>query len=354
MRRHLRLLAVLVAGLLTVTIVAGPAQAAPRHERAANWLSRQLTNGLIHNDQFDFDDYGLTADVAYALKPIHGHGQDLRDIRGALADHVNDWTRFGGNVSAGSTAKALVLAQVTGADEASFGGVNLVGRLNHRVRDSGRIQDQGTDFANTIGQAYAARGLSDAGSGKADKVVGYLLKQQCSRGYFRLSFPAPGKPGQTCESGKPGTSAPDTDVTAIAALSLRAISPKTAEIRSAITDAIAWLKKKQKRNGSFGGGPATEASNTNSTGLAAWVLGDSGACGAAAKAARWVRDLQVPGGVGGTPLAGDTGAIAYNRAAYNAGESDGIGDDERDQWRRATSQAAPGLAFLAVKDCREK
>ena len=41
-------------------------------------------------------------------------------------------------------------------------------------------QDRRQDFANVIGQAFAAQGLSVAGSGKADEAVRFLLKQQCA------------------------------------------------------------------------------------------------------------------------------------------------------------------------------
>ena len=60
----------------------------------------------------------------------------------------------------------------------------------------------------------------------------------------------------------------------------------------------------------------------------------------------------MPRGVGGTPLAGETGAVAYDRPGYRAGKRNGIDDGERDQWRRATAQAGPGLTYLAVKKCR--
>ena len=62
MRKLLRPVAVVAAGLITATGLQAPVQAAPADD-AAVWLDAQLTNGLIHNDQFDFDDLGLTADV---------------------------------------------------------------------------------------------------------------------------------------------------------------------------------------------------------------------------------------------------------------------------------------------------
>jgi hypothetical protein len=352
MRHLLRLCAVLVAGLLTVSVLAAPANAA-RDDRAGRWLDRQLTGGLVHNDQFDFDDHGLTADFAFGLKAIGGQRPAVRKIRRALARDVNAWTTFSGDVFAGSVAKAVVLAQISNGNERSFGGVNLVKRLNKRVGKNGRIADKGaSDFANTIGQAFAARGLANAGSTKAGKATRFLLKQQCSRGYFRLDFAPKGAKRQHCDAGNRTTSAPDTDVTALAVLQLSAIKGRSAKVRAAIDDANRWLLRKQKRNGSFGGGPTTKASNSNSTGLAGWALGSTGSCHAAAKAARWVRKLQVPRGVGGTPLAGEAGAVAYNRAALRDGQNTGIDDSERDQWRRATAQAGPGLTYLAVKKCR--
>ncbi|MFC4786843.1 hypothetical protein ACT8ZV_20375 [Nocardioides sp. MAHUQ-72] len=356
--RHLhRPAAVLAAGALIATTIAGAAQAAPA-DRSGQWLDRQLTDGLVHNDQYDFDDYGLTADTAIALDAIGGHRPAVKQVRKALAGNVDAWTTFGDDVYAGSVAKALVLAETTGADPRSFGGVDLVKRLAARVSSSkptvGRIQDKAqTDYANTIGQALAARGLAKAGSGKADEAVRFLLEQQCSAGYFRLNFAGLAKKDQSCDAGKRATtSAPDTDVTALAVLNLRATPHKTKAVRSAIKDAVAWLKRHQKDNGSFGGGPATEASNANSTGLAGWALAEAGACKPAARAARWVKGLQVSGDVSGTPLAGEKGAIAYDRAAFKAAKSDGIGDAQRDQWRRATSQAAPALAYLQVENCR--
>jgi hypothetical protein len=51
-------------------------------------------------------------------------------------------------------------------------------------------------------------------------------------------------------------------------------------------------------------------------------------------------------------LAGQKGAIAYDRAALQEGQEFGIGVETADQWRRATSQAAPALAFLSANACR--
>lgn len=358
MRRHLRPAASVGAGLLTLTLVAaltGPAAATPEDD-SADWLGRQLTDGLVHNDQYGVDDYGLTADTAFALKAAGGHAGALADIREALEANVGWWTSGGdpAEAYAGSFAKALVLAQVTGGGAEDFGGVDLVAGLEGVTRDDGpvgRVQDQSQygDYANSFAQTFAARGLARAGSPEAAGAIRFLLKQQCDAGFFRLNFATVDAAKQGCDAGTAEESPPDTDVTALAVINLKALpkAARTPATKRAIADAVAWLKRSQKRNGSHGGGASTEASNTNSTGLAAWALGISGSCVKARKAARWVRGLQVSGDVSGTPLEGEVGAIAYDRAGYAAAAEEGIGVEQRDQWRRATTQAAPGLAFLA-------
>ena len=358
-----------VAILATTTAVAfasltagtaGAAGGAP-DDAAAGWLGKQLTDGLIHNDQYDFDDYGLSADVGLALAEIGGHKAALSSVRRALAQHVKSWTTgvdFGSpDVYAGSTAKAVVFAQAVRTNPRSFGGVNLVRQLNSLVSKSGptagRIQDRAaTDYANTIGQALAVRGLARAGSGKAGSALRFLLKQQCAKGYFRLNF-APAASGQQgCDAGSKAESAPDTDATAAALLSLQSLRRPSGPVRAAIKDGVAWLKRAQKSHGSFGGGTSTKGANTNSTGLAASALAGGDACQRAQRAARWIAKLQVSGRVAGTPLASEKGAIAYNRAALAAGREDGIVVETADQWRRATAQAAPALAYLSANACR--
>ncbi len=370
MRRTVRRLAVLtastVATVLAATTLAAPAQAAhPRAERSADWLTGQLTDGLLHNDQYGFDDYGLTIDAALALKAIRGHQRTVREISDAVAAEVNEYITgesYGdaGSSYAGPVAKTLVLAQAAKADFTAYGGVNLVQRLDRRVLRTGvvrgRIADKttfGTDYANVLGQAYAVRGLTMAGSPQANKALRFLLKQQCDRGYFRLNFTASKtRRNQTCDGGNRTNSPPDTDVTAVALLTLQAVRPRTRPVRSAINDGVRWLKARQKKNGSFGGGTSTEASNTNSTGLAAWTLGRAGACVPARKAARWVRAHQVAGETSPSLLAEENGAIAYRRGPLKTAQQEGITVEARDQWRRATTQAAPALNYLSIKRCR--
>jgi len=337
-----------VASALAVSLVGagGAAQAAPA-DHSAQWLSDQLTGGLIHNPNFGgIDDYGLSIDTAFALQAIGGHGSDVRDVRNAMSMHVGDYIGTGGEKYAGSIAKLLVLAESTGADPKSFGGVDLVKRLNSLVHQTGpakgRIVDasQFGDFANSIGQILAVRGLTEAKSGQAGKARQFLLEQQCRQGYFRLNFAKLSAHHQSCGKKSPA----DPDVTSYAVIQLWKTSKGHRAFRSDLRRAVSWLAKQQRKSGAFIGGTSTSTPNANSTGLAAWALAKDGKCSSAKAAAKWVSGLQV-GKASGSKLAGQRGAIAYDRAAFKAGKRHGITDATQDQWRRSTTQAAPGLLF---------
>lgn len=354
---HSALCSISLALTLAVGVTVGaaaPANAGDPVDQTERWLAKQLTGGVVHNDQFDFDDYGLSIDVGFALQEL-GRTKNAKSVRKAIAKNVDSYTTgadFGsGDIYANATAKAAAFAQATGADPRDFGGVDLVARLSKRVAGkapiAGRIRDRGaSDFANVIGQAYAVQALTEAGAKKAGKATRFLLAQQCKRGYFRLGFTEDKTAAdQTCDGGKrKTTSAPDTDVTALAVLALLEDPTPTKRVRSAVSRALGWLVKTQATNGSFGGGPSTDAANANSTGLAASALGAAGSCDKANKAAKWLRKLTVSG------VSGENGAIAYDKAA-KAGAKDGISVEERDQFIRSTAQAAPALVYLIIDGC---
>jgi hypothetical protein len=340
--------AALAAGLVGAGGAAHAATQASAAGHSADWLADQIHHGLVHNNQFDFDDYGLTADTVFALKALGLHGAKVQAARHALAKHVTDYTGAKKERYAGPLAKLLVLAESTGGGERSFGGINLVHRLSERVatrpRIAGRIKDQSTygDFANVIGQIFAVRGLVTAGSAAGDDALTFLLKQQCADGYFRLDFSKKRDPNQSCTS----TSPSDLDTTALAVIELSDLQTSEPTLVPALAQAVTWLRDQQKADGGFRGGTTTSPKNSNSTGLAGWALLTAHDCAAAKDAARWVRGKEVLGHVAGTPLAGEKGAIAYNGSALAKATKDGITKVTRDQWRRATAQAAPSLVSL--------
>ncbi|MCW2866253.1 MAG: hypothetical protein JWR20_441, partial [Marmoricola sp.] len=230
------------------------------------------------------------------------------------------------------------------------GTVDLRQRMEALTTDSGarrgRIVDvstkngtpDGQDYANTLGLAFAPRGLAEAGSAEAPAALGYLLQQQCPGGGFRLAFPAPSA-AQACTSKSAGA----VDATSIAVAEIAQL-PVTDATTRAIYRARAWLRGQQRVDGSFDGGTGTPGSNSNTTGLAAVALGTGDAAEAAST---WVARRQVPAGQTGA-LAADKGAIAYDDAAKNAAATNGIGSAaaDRDQWDRATAQAAGALLVV--------
>ncbi len=291
LRRLCALGAVTAVTLAGLTSASAPAQAAGNDPAGLDRrrLARgQLTGGLLHNDQYDFDDYGLSIDAGLSLAAVGGYDAAVAEISDAVAADIGSYIAYPGHTLAGSIAKAAWFASAAGDDPTAYGGEDLITDLEALVAGSdpikGRIQDSYTpgpfesDFANVIGQAFAARSLAEESSAKAADVIGFLLNQQCPEGFFRLYFnPDATASDQTCAGGAGGESAPDTDATALAVLQLSGIAEADPAVvdpttLTAVTDAIAaaetWLLGAQHADGSFGGGASTEAPNTNSTGAA--------------------------------------------------------------------------------------
>ena len=143
--------------------------------------------------------------------------------------------------AANATAKAMALFQTLSPARTTIGTINLQARLQALTAESapiaGRIGDvstkdgvpDGQDYANTLGQAFAAYALTEAGSSEAANAVSFLLKQQCPNGGFRLAFTENrSAANQSCTD---NTTA-ETDATAIALQQLKAI-PETAPIIAA-------------------------------------------------------------------------------------------------------------------------
>lgn len=315
---------------------------------AADWLAGQLENGLLSykTEYGPFTDYGMSIDAALALTRTGGHEAEVGAIVDAVARDLHSYIEFpsgdGTHKSAGATAKALVLAEVAGEDPASFGGTDLVSALEDLVLDSGRISDtfpaknkQDADYANVIGQVFAARGLAEAGSAEAGEAQDYLLAQQCEEGWFRLTFTAATDAGdQSCDADK--TAKPDPDTTALAVIQLSALEDPDAEAQAAIDEAARWLAEQQGQDGSVAGAQSPDP-NANTTGLAGWALGEAGDAEAAASAADWLSRLQA-----------ENGAVAYDRAALDQADGGEVPAKARSQWLLATAQSAPALLWYSA------
>ncbi|TIC80770.1 hypothetical protein [Nocardioides sp. GY 10127] len=355
--------AAVASAALAVTVATPAGAAAPtpktRQSVAASWLAAQLTDGVVHSDSWDYDDLGLTLDVALALQAMGRRTAAEQRAVAAVEADASSYVSYGSDVYASSVAKLAATVERTGGDATDVDGTDMIAQLESMVTtdgvSTGRISDDstGTDYAGTIGQAFAAEALADTGSDLTVEVVDYLLDQQCSAGYFRQSFTSDDTAeDQTCDGGDASASAPSVDVTALAVISLKEVDGvRTKKINQAVKAAKTWLRSVQKTNGAFGS-TGSGTANANSTGLASWALGESGACAAAQDAAQWLKDVQVTGTLKGTALAGQKGAIAYTKGTYKTAQTDGITTSTQDQWRRASSQAAPALDNLSLAACQ--
>lgn len=364
-RRTAALLAVPALALSALAVSPAPASAAAGTDpapatAAGTWLYGQLTDGLVHNQQYDFDDYGLTIDAGLALHAVGAPEAAVDAISDAIAANIDAYVApgYGTNLSAGGTAKALVLATAAGADPASYGGRDLVTDLEGRVATdgaiAGRIQDDwdasdpyGADYANVLGQAYAVEGLDAVDSSRTDSATDFLLEQQCSSGFFRLNLSTADAADQTCD-GSDGQ--PSVDATAIAVEALQSQVDDT-DVAAHVDAAIAWLESQQNDDGSFGSDADIPAGNANSTGLAGYALLLGDRTGAAARSASWLRAHQATNVANCVYYdASDVGAVVYDDAALTAAQGGAMDAAALDQSVRATAQALPALLAAPAAD----
>jgi hypothetical protein len=355
--------ALLITGLGATPAAQAAGDVNPKAAKAADWLKTQLEDGLVTSEYqdletgewFSYTDYGLSLDFFYAFEGLGVKRAVRRDILEAIEADVDAYVRPFGTTYAGAVGKLLAAVQEQGINPARYADGDLLTVLEgmvHTADDSelGRAEDSPsddkTDSSNTLGQSFVARALAAADSELADETVEFLLKQQCSNGYFRVYMESA---DHTCDSGKAtDRSAPSVDATAAAVLALVEVRRDKVQgvdrvaLGESLTAAKRWLLRKQAKNGSFADGGVA---NSNSTGLAAQALDELGKDRRAAKAASWLSSLRVTAKLARNTAykRRDVGAVAFSKAALREGKQDGISRDVVYQWRRSTAQAAVGL-----------
>lgn len=355
MRASLRrpLLGALALGLASGALAA-PAHAANGPSKdAAGWLAGQPEDGVVEWGGWTY--YGPSLDIFFALEEVDRSPRVRNEILSAMEVHADEYTSFEGTVYAGPTGKLLAAVLAAGISPSDFADGDLLDTLTGRVLlegpQKGRATDgpgpdePRTDWSNTLGQSWVVRALAGAGDPLASSATEFLLQQQCEAGFFREDMgDSRGSEAAAFACDTAGDSTPSVDATALAVLSLRAArAAGIAGLGDDIRDAVSWLRSAQRKNGAFVG---NDVPNANSTGLAAWVLSTSKWTGSAGTAAAWLAKHQVtPPRADGTALQGDIGAVAYNKAAFAAGKSDGV-DGDLPQWILATAQATVGLDAL--------
>ncbi|WP_182526081.1 prenyltransferase/squalene oxidase repeat-containing protein [Nocardioides dongkuii] len=359
LRRAAGLLAVPALVLPAVAGTAAPATAAEPDPGPAQagvaWLTDQMTDGLLDGACPFY--CGRNIDAALGLDAAGADPAILDRMREGFAPEVRGYISYSyvvdGNPQTGdvggSTAKTAVFAQLVGvAAGAEYGGVDLVDRLAGLVDDrNGRLFDTANgqrddQFANTLGQAFAARALHDAGHAEADAATEWLIAQQCDAGFFREGFSTPNAPAQGCDGA--GSPTPSVDATALA-LQMLANQSDDPSVDAALDAGAGWLARVQHADGSWGSQPGSPG-NANSTGMAGQALGMLGDRAAAEDAAAWVRGVQADDPAPCTTgLTGQAGAVGFDRSAVAAARTGGITAGTVTQWQYATAQAIGVLPY---------
>ncbi|MFD4636326.1 prenyltransferase/squalene oxidase repeat-containing protein [Lentzea sp. NPDC058436] len=316
--RRLVLAAALLCGIGLVT---APAAAATQNkaDAAAGWLARQMADGERFEADFGgtkYPDQGLTIDAIFAFAAAKASDANANKAITWLAkpEITTGYVGSGTEAYAGAHAKLMLAAQVRGKNPASFGGVDLKAGLLSLLTPSGRFSDRSDfgDYSNAFSQSLALLALDRTSSGAPASAKAFLAGTQCPDGGFPLNF------GQTpCAS--------DVDSTAVVVQALRAVGDN---VNAA--EGTTWLVSKQNTDGGFSVG--TNASNANSTGLAAEALAGHRPA-AAVKARQFLRSLQV----GCAGAVADRGAIAYDATGFDQSTAP-----------RATAQAVLGLTGVKL------
>ena len=321
--------AVLVSVGLALSSTVSTASAAPLRagEVAAvsGFLADQLAASGDHVvttfDGTSYPDYGLTADAVFALGALDAGREQAARSTAFLRSNVGAYIGTDGETYAGASGKLLTLAVTQGVSPTSFGGADLVARVQSTLTASGRFSDvsQWGDYSNTLGQSWALLGLERAGRSPAPAAVGFLRDQQCADGGFRLDLAPAG-----------GACASDPDATSLAVQALVAVAGRG---DADVTEATAYLATRSGADGGVGGAGPTAAPNANSTGLAAAAFAAAGRDDLAQRTRSYLGGLYF-GCDAPAPL---RGAVAYDAAGRSTTEP-------TDQLRRSTAQAALGLS----------
>lgn len=353
----------------TSLVVAGlgftspPANAHPAGDRAtdagATWLSNELDSGVLMGS-FGAE-IGPSIDAGLAFDAV-GRSADATTVAVGIAPHLvttangeygyarateYDFTT-GDLVQVGrygnATAKAAAFASRIGLDPSTaYSDIDLIAQLEDLTSDTtGQIGDDSSfgNYTNTIGQAFAVEALTAAESPEADAATSALLVQQCAAGYFRFALDT-----AACSV----TDEADLDATSLVVLSLVNSGIATPAVSEAVSDALAWLGAQQGADGSLGAG-TDDGANANTTGLAGWAMAQAGQTGAAAKAAGWLRGVQVADlAPCATKLTAENGALAPKPEILASTRTAGaIPAGQRLSYAFATAQALPALAHVAA------
>ena len=225
-------LAALAAAVATVVVALAAAGGTVHAQndpasRSLRWLlTQQVADGSL---PAGYPTYSPTEQLVIGAAAA---GYDPSALRSSAGNSPVDYLRrnaAAASSSAGATGELLEAVVAAGQSPASFGGVNLLSRLDSFYDSSTGAYGDGETFT----QSLAVLGLRAAAAGVPLRAVDYLRSLQDSDGGWNFQAAA-------------NSTASDTNDTAIAVMALAAAGD-----HSAIPAAISWLRAQQDSDGGF-------------------------------------------------------------------------------------------------------
>jgi len=269
---------ILVGGAGVISDSAGAATTNPQLPQAtsaitaAQWIAGQLTSGGTIDDVTPgTPDLSATANAVLTLAAT---GVDPSGAQAALAYLEANSAAYilaDGSDGPGPLANLILVAEAMGVDPTSFGGTNLVSRLEATEQTSGpdaglfgTETQLGVYDAGTFDQGLALAALHAAGVTADSNAVTWLVQQQCPDGGWAL----PDVATNTCTEDPSTFAGPDTNSTSMAIQGLVAQGASTTPIANS---ALTFLQGAQNSDAGWGVQP-TNSTDPDSTALVIQAL----------------------------------------------------------------------------------
>ena len=253
MRRILTILTVLLLVLAPGTSVSANQFTVGRAlAGAVTWLTAQQRADGGFAGFTGESDPGITVDAVLALASVGIDPGSVRQVGGTSAIAYLESVAARYSEKPGGAAKLILAAVASGRDPRTFGGLDLVDRLQRAYDDASGLYDQQL-FSN----AYALLALAAAGVPLPERAVQAVLERQATDGSWAWD-------GST----QPGTG--DSNTTALV---IQALAAAGLRDHPQVRQALGYLRSVQAADGSFAYQPADQlVGDANSSALAVQAL----------------------------------------------------------------------------------
>jgi hypothetical protein len=283
MARTLRRTAVAAAGLVALITVSAPSASAagpilPQKaaaKAAAVWLASQFTSqGYIPVSAGSIQpDYGDTVQAVLAFETTQNEVALRAKALTYLSKHINAYVRVGGHDAPGQLAYLILAAVGAAQNPATFGGTNLVNRLEGTIRATGPqaglfgVQYPTYNGAYRQGLSLVALAAAGVSGSTVTPAVNWLVRQRCAWGGWE-TFRA--DTAIKCPAVDPTTfTGPDTNSTGLA------VDGLAAQGVTVHAESVDWLARAQTADGGwpYQKGDAFDANSTATVIQALLALG---------------------------------------------------------------------------------